>query len=239
MVIHPQKTKSMLIATRQKHQRAPLELDLILNDHPIEQVSSHKVLGITIDDEFKWQIHINNISRTVARNLHLLRKLKYYVDSNALKLFFSAHCLSHINYASSIWCGAAQIQMKKLNSLHRRGVKLISRCPQNKSSDSDNVNTYSANILSLQNQFDYNIAVCVFKIRHGLAPSYLSQLFIEAPARYGSYNFILPRTRVDLYKTSLAFSGSAVWNSLPPNIKSCNTLSSFKLNLKKHMSKIM
>ena len=238
MVLHPQKTKSMLIATRQKHQRAPLELNLTLNDNPIEQISSHKVLGVTIDDEFKWQIHINNISKTVARNLHLLRKLTYFVDTQASKLFFTAHCLSHINYASSTWCGAAQVHMRKLNSLHRRGVKLISNYPQTDQSDNANFNICSTNMLSLQDQFYYNIAVFMFKIRHGLAPSYLSQFFVEAPTRYGSCNFILPRTRVDLFKTSLAFSGSAAWNLLPPTVKAYNSLSSFKANLKRSMSKI-
>jgi hypothetical protein len=207
----------------------------MLNDTQIEQVSSHKVLGLTIDDEFKWQIHINNICRTVARNLHLLQKLNHFVDSNAMKLFFTAHCLSHINYASSTWCGAAQVHIKKLNTLHRRGVKLISSYPR---SSKENGDIYISGFLSLQNQFNYNIAVLMFKVRQGLAPSYLSQFFTEAPARYSSCNFILPRTRVDLYKTSLAFSGSAVWNSLPPNVKSCNSLSTFKSNVKQHMSKL-
>jgi hypothetical protein len=231
MILHPQKTKSMLITTRQKHQRAPLELKLMLHNNLIEQVSSHKVLGITIDDEFKWQIHINNINKTIARNLHLLRKLNYFVDNDAKKLFFTAHCLSHINYASSTWCGAAQIHMKKLNSLHRRGLKLISGHP----TISDNSNTHSSDILSLPNQFRYNIAVFMFKVRQGLTPNYISHFFTEAPARYGSSNFILPRTRVDLYRTSLTFSGSTVWNSLPPTIKSCNSLSQFKASLKRYM----
>jgi len=38
MVINPTKTKSMTIATRQKHQLSPLPLDLILNGAKIDQV---------------------------------------------------------------------------------------------------------------------------------------------------------------------------------------------------------
>ena len=49
MVINPIKTKSMTIATRQKHQLSPLTLDLVLNGAKIDQVSEHRLLGITID----------------------------------------------------------------------------------------------------------------------------------------------------------------------------------------------
>ena len=41
MVINPIKTKSMTIATRQKHQLSPLPLDLVLNGAKIDQVSEH------------------------------------------------------------------------------------------------------------------------------------------------------------------------------------------------------
>ena len=38
MVINPTKTKSMTIATRQKHQLSPLPLDLVLNGAKIDRV---------------------------------------------------------------------------------------------------------------------------------------------------------------------------------------------------------
>ena len=54
MVINPIKTKSMTIATRQKHQLSPLPLDLALNGEKIYQVSENCLLGITIDNELRW-----------------------------------------------------------------------------------------------------------------------------------------------------------------------------------------
>ena len=52
-----------------------------------------------------------------------------------------------------------------------------------------------------------NTAVLIFKEHMGLAPHYVGDLLNTAPARYGSNNYVLPRTRIDLYKTSFAFSG--------------------------------
>ena len=67
MVISPIKTKSMTIATRQKHQLSPLPLDLVLNGAKIDQMSGHRLLGITIDNKLHLDSHINNVCKTVSR----------------------------------------------------------------------------------------------------------------------------------------------------------------------------
>ena len=54
MILHPAKTKCMLLATRQKHQLRPLHLGL--KDSHTEQVH---------DDEFSWRPHIIGTRKTV------------------------------------------------------------------------------------------------------------------------------------------------------------------------------
>ena len=56
IVIYPGKTKCITLASRQKHQTEPLTLNLVF-DNPIEQVHSHKVLGVLIDDKLRWETH--------------------------------------------------------------------------------------------------------------------------------------------------------------------------------------
>ena len=75
MVINPIKTKSMTIATRQKPQLLPLPLDLVINGAKIDQVSEHHLLGTTIDKTLSWDLHTNNVSKTVSRRVFLLSKL--------------------------------------------------------------------------------------------------------------------------------------------------------------------
>ena len=230
MILNPQKTKSMVITSRQKHQRAPLHINLSIGSASIDQVDSHRVLGVTVDNELRWQPHINNVCKTVSRNLYLLGKLSYYVDADICKSFFYAHCLSHINYASNVWCHASENLLKRLNSLHRRAAKFLAPSPFLSTDDK----LKSAQVLSLNNQFNFNIAVLVFKVKNGLAPAYMERLLVKANGKYEFGNFILPRTRIDLYKSSFAFSGASVWNSLPAKVKSSQALSTFKSGAKKH-----
>ena len=104
MVLHPHKSKCMVITTRQKHQLCPLRLNLSINSAALEQVKVHRLLGVLIDEKLTWHPHIDFVLKKVSRNLFLLTKLYNVISPDAMKMFFYAHCLSHINYASSVWC---------------------------------------------------------------------------------------------------------------------------------------
>ena len=231
MVIHPHKTKCTVLTTRQKHQRRSLTLNLTLGKNPVQQVREHRVLGVIIDEELKWQSHIDNICKHLSKNLFLLSQLRHYVDSDVREIFFQAHLLSHINYASTVWNGASEVHLKKLNSLHRRAAKLI--LPGQSLSTTEQLN--KLNILPLDKKLKFNRCVTMFKIHTGKAPTYLSDFLHRATARYVSTNYVLPRPRIDQFKTSFAFSGSSAWNTLLPRLKIFSSLCNFKINLRKFL----
>ena len=109
MVINPIKTKSLTIATRRKHQMSPLPLDLVLNGANIDQVSEHRLLGIIIQNKFRWDSHINNVCKTVSRRVFLVSKLRYIVYINTRTSFFNAHIKPHIDCASVVWDGCSDV----------------------------------------------------------------------------------------------------------------------------------
>ena len=75
MVINPKKTHSMTIATRQKRQLLPLSLDLLLHGVKVEQVAEHRLLGIIIDNIFRWDTHTDTLCETLSKRVFLLSKL--------------------------------------------------------------------------------------------------------------------------------------------------------------------
>ena len=227
MILNSSKTKSMVITTRQKRQLKPLSLNLSVNSSNIEQVKEHRVLGVILDQEMKWDSHLSSLCKKLSRNLYLLSKLRSYADQNALLMFYNAHIMSHINYASSVWDGACEVHLKKLNSLHRRAAKIIGKGLQISTDEKQK----ELNMLSLKKQFVYNKAVMMYKVWHEEVPTYISSLFKKACARYNSDNFLLPFSRIDLYQRSLAFSGASTWNSLSSIQKNSQSLNSFKKHL--------
>ena len=88
-------------------------------------------------------------------------------------------------------------------------------------------------LLPLKEKLMFNKAVLVFKAYKNLAPPYLKQLFICSNTRATSRFISLPKPRIDLFKTSFSFSGTSLWNTIPTQIKSCNSLISFKTQFHK------
>ena len=236
MIIHPAKTKSMLITTRQKHQLRPQPLNLTLQSEPIEQVDQHRLLGIIIDNQLTWKPHIANLCKRIAKNVFLLSRLEHITDSFVRTLFFHAHIKSHVDYASIIWDGCADVHLKQLNSLYKRAVKKILPGPIPTCEKFKRLK-----ILPLNDQLLFNKAVLMFNILHKNAPQYL-QVFLtnERPNPRSTRNHVLlvPLPRIDLYKSSLSFSGAFTWNNLPSELKLSTSSNAFKCALAKYLHNV-
>ena len=75
----------------------------------------------------------------------------------------------------------------------------------------------------------------VNKIVSGRAPIYLSKLLINQSSRNSSGKLNVPIPRIDLFKSSLVYSGLALWNSLPSELRLQVSPSVFKKRLTLHM----
>ena len=118
--------------------------------------------------------------------------------------------------------GTAVVIFTKLKSLHRRAAKLMI---SDSSLLTDKKVRYLG-ILPLKEKLMFNKAV--FKAYKNRVPPYLKQLFICSNIRATSRYITLPKPRIDLFKTSFSFSDASLWNTIPNQIKSCNSLTSFK-----------
>jgi len=84
----------------------------------------------------------------------------------------------------------------------------------------------------------YNKGLFMYRILSNEAPEYIFNLYTHTPSCYSSsrnYHLSLPRPRIDVFKTSISFSGAYLWNNLPLTVRSCQSLSSFKRKLRAHL----
>ena len=156
MALHPDKTKFMLVTTRQKRQNLLPNLPpLTIKSDVIQEVQNHKVLGITIDNNLSWTPHMN----TLCTKVFQLSRLKPFVNFRVRKLFFSSHIQSLIDYGSTLWGSASQNTLKPLHSLHRRALKLI--LLKQSSLEKDDYN--KLNVLPLHTRLKYNKGIFMKK----------------------------------------------------------------------------
>ena len=99
MALHPDKTKFMLITTRQKRQILMSRLpSLTIKADIVQEVQNHKFFQVMIEDNLSWTLHVNALCKKISVKVFQLSFS--FVNFHARRLFFTAHIQSLIDYGS-------------------------------------------------------------------------------------------------------------------------------------------
>ena len=174
MVLNTDKTKVMLITSRQK--RTVLN-DAVLNlqhkDININMTTCDKILGIQVDDNLTWNSHFNFVSKKLSLYMWLLSKVRTYLSTEYRVLFYYAYIKPHLDYCSLIWSNTSNININKISKLQRRSCKLILGIEYNGLIDA----FQRLKILSFDQSICLSKAKMMYKIHTYIAPSYLNEMF--------------------------------------------------------------
>jgi hypothetical protein len=124
MNINTSKTKEMIIGNTITT-NPPLQL--FCGNESIERVTSFKLLGIIIDNNLKWDSHINSICSKASSRLHFLVQLKRNGASvDDMVHFYQTVIRPVLEYACPAWhTSLTAEQHNKLESIQKRALKII------------------------------------------------------------------------------------------------------------------
>ena len=118
MLLNTDKTKAMLNTTSQKRLHLNNDiLHLTYNNDVLNSVENEKVLGVRIDNNLTWSIHINFIAKKISSNLWLLSKLKDYFTKHILDPTLTIvlqYGEEHLNIISTEFIGYKRELLKSL-----------------------------------------------------------------------------------------------------------------------------
>ena len=237
MAIHPGKTTCMLIGSPH---RTRLENDLLLKigDTHINNVSSQKLLGVIVDKNLKWESQVNAVCKKVNAKLFLLKRIISYLDDGMKTLFYNSYILPIFDYCCVVWGIGKQSHIMKIAALQKRAAKII-LC---KSKITPSIDLFKTlNWLTFESRCHYHAGVLIYKSLKNNVPDYISNLIkFSHNERYmlrsSSKQNIAQTTRnTDIKKQSFEYVSVQVWNSIPIEIRTSNTLNTFKHKYKQHL----
>ena len=185
-----------------------------------------------IDNNLSWHSHINYMCKTISKKVYQLCRIKHFLSPHARRLFFHAHILSCISYCSIPFDSASENATKPLVRIYKSATKAV----QLKSSSLTTSDYKDLDIFTLKLTFAKNKAILMQKIALGTVPLTLQSKFQRFIRQHGKLQVPVPR--LDLFKSSLHYSGSILWNALPQTVRSSNSIPVFKNRLKRHFKPI-
>lgn len=230
-----QKTKYMLFS----NSLVSLPGNIIFGDSPLDKVSDIKFLGVTIDDKFSWRLHIENISKTISRNIGIINRLKMHLPSKSLFTLYSSLILPYLNYGLLAWGNASQVLIDKLLLLQKRVLRII--CHTNFLAHTDPL-FFDNKILKIKDLYLLQLGQFMLNFKKEALPEIFRTMFLKNhsfhnyPTRH-SDEFHLPLLRTALAQNTFIYDGPKFWNSLCENIRNAPSLYSFKKRLKSHLLK--
>ena len=225
-----QKTKYMLFS----NSIDKLPVDIVFDGTPLENVSQIKFLGVTVDNKLSWKLHIDNICKTISRNIGIINKLKFYLPQSTLFMLYSSLILPYLNYGVLAWGNSHLTSLNRLLLLQKKSLRII--CNTEFRSHTDPLFLQNK-ILKISDLYLFNLGQFMYKYNNNELPNIFHSMFppnrsIHNYPTRRSNEFHLPLLRTLLAQNTFVYDGPKFWNSLSNDIKNAKTIHSFKRKLK-------
>ena len=96
-----------------------------LGDKIIKASPSVNLLGVQIDNQLNFSLHISNICRSAANQLNALIRLKRFLIFEVKKTLINSYFYSNFNYCLLVWMFSGAKSLNKVESLQKRALRFL------------------------------------------------------------------------------------------------------------------
>ena len=232
------KSECMIIGSRQRIATLEGDLNLSVNGISLKRVKHTKCLGVHIDENLTWAKHVEYITKKVVCNISILRKVSSTLTPDNRNTVYKSIIEPYFNYCSPVWDSIGDTLSKKLQRLQNRAAGIVTGLSCHPKSVRSKQILNQLGWSSLAEMRKQQKAIMMYKIVHGLAPSYLTDMFTEQKGskiydlRESKLSLEIPPARTSQFRNCFAFTGALTSNALPDHIKEQSPVSAFKRKIK-------
>lgn len=178
----------------------------------VERVSNLKYLGVIVDSELSWKIHINRLSNKLNGILRYFYFLKNLCSREIMRMLYFALFQSRIEYGIIIWGSAYETYLKLIYLQQKHIVRIISR---KGIFEHTRPLFHVLGILPLKHLFIFKV-LKIFYQKSG-SVQHITNVYRQ---RLRNMNhFIVPKPNYSFYTKTVNFIAPRIFNQLPDYIK--------------------
>lgn len=239
LVVNAEKTKVMCISTSK---RATDEI--LIKSHnnnclhgkrfmagncdctKIKEVNTFRYLGLTIDNRFLWDVHVETVCMRLRACAPQMYKLQYYVSYDVLMSIYNALVFSIIRYGIICYGNSAFVYTNKIESIHKRIIKIMLNRKKILRDDSVHTVYKRTGILTVNNLFKYTVLV-----HNYYNAEYRTMM--ENLHNVRNNRMIVPRTINNYGERQFKVLVPKLFNMIPENMWSMGKIGVVKKRIKK------
>ena len=236
------KTQLLVISPTKSLVKSNLRCALRFNENIIYCKSQADNLGVIFDNSMAFDQQISSIISSGYGTLKNLWNIANTLTVDFKLQLVHSLIISKIDYSNTLLLSASKGNRHRLQKLLNSSVRFIFNLTGDRYSESITPYLKKLHILPVEYRIKFKVALMVYKCVYGLAPSYLSDLVHQKVSTYDlnvledlfllDTDCIQPKCHFGW--SSFSLNGPIIWNSLPPELKMCSSVSTFKKGLKTH-----
>ena len=151
----------------------PPSLPIKIGDSLMKPDISVKNLGVFFHTSLSMHTHITHLCKLAYFHLFNISSIRQYITKDVTKMIVHSLVLSRLDYASSLLFYVPEKPLPKLQRIQNVADRIITHI---RSNEQITPALESLHWLLIKARIEYKILVIVFKILHGKAPEYLSEM---------------------------------------------------------------
>lgn len=238
LVLNPHKSKFLVLGSSSQIDRInAFKPVLKVGGTIIEQVTEARNLGVLMDNTLKFHNHVLETVKGCFYRLKVLYQVRDYLDVDRRVMLCEALILSKLNYADTVIGDCLFGYSKKLLQRVQNACARFCFSIPRRAHVTPFLN--KNNLMNMNTRHSYHFACLLFDIVLRKSPPYLYDklTFSQRPTR-SAQRLLHVQHSTTAFRGSFRYAATKCWNNIPPPLRNCSTLKSFKVNYKKYLLNI-
>ena len=206
----------------------------------IESTKSMKILGVYIDNNLTWETHIKSVKSKTFRIIRNLARTTSVLPLKSRRQLYDALVTPHFSYNDIVWGGMSKGLCADLQKAGNFAAKSLLGM---RKKDSATEALIKLNMMPLEDKRTVHLGVFVHKLNQEKGPRQLVDNYKGLIRRNHSYQTRMKTRGVmnsiqhstSKFEKSTLHRAISTWNSIPNNIRSIDSTSSFKRHYQAHL----
>ena len=95
-------------------------VSISIDSVPLNKVNNVNFLGVQIQSNMNWDLHITNVANKVSKCIGIIYKLKNVLPESVLVLLYNTFMLPYLNYCITVWGNQNLTKIRSLHILQKR-----------------------------------------------------------------------------------------------------------------------
>ena len=206
---------------------------MFMEDQCIRFVTSAKNLGVWLDENLDFKVHIRKVVSSCFMVIRDISKIKKFLPQESLCIVVCSLVLSILDYCNALYYNLNASEIKMLQSVQNAAIRLISGGHKY---DRKSITPLfeKHHWLRIRERIVFKLCLLVHKCVLGIAPESLKDKIVPLPHQR-THKLLEKKFESDYGKRSFSCAGPKLWNNLPASIRTEKDTTKFKKSLKSYL----